>query len=67
MLNKVSLLEAQNNFEIESNLFLEKQIGGTPLVKLRRVVRICPQILKFTPKPNILIRAVRSKTARRWR
>lgn len=47
-------LEAQNNFETESGLFLEKQIGNTPLVKLRRVVRDLPANIEVYAKAEHL-------------
>lgn len=47
-------LEAQNSFETVSGSFLEKQIGNTPLVKLRRVVRDLPANIEVYAKAEHL-------------
>lgn len=47
-------LEAATNFEIESSLFLEKQIGSTPLIRLRRVVKDLPANIEIYAKAEHL-------------
>lgn len=45
---------AQNNFEAENNFFLERQIGNTPLIKLRRVVQNLPRNVEVYAKAEHL-------------
>ncbi|HXG85082.1 MAG TPA: cysteine synthase [Pyrinomonadaceae bacterium] len=50
----MKVIKAEVSFEIESGLFLEKQIGNTPLIRLRRVARDLPANIEVYAKAEHL-------------